>query len=138
MESKTRAQLRRLDPWEVRGAYAWAISMAEKLGLPAGSNLNHILPLAPLAALIREDDSAPLGVALRRAKVGERHVRRLLESSREDIVSQLEKAIRLLKRKANVTDVMATAIYWGPQARRRIATDYFGSEDEPTTSESAA
>jgi CRISPR type I-E-associated protein CasB/Cse2 len=127
LDSRTRAQLRRTDPWEVRGAYEWA-RRAGSLPTFADVSEARLMALAPLASEVRESSAQRLGVALR--GVSEHRVRRLLASDRDDIVDQLRIAVRLLDRKVNVPDLIATALYWGDARRRRVARDYFALEDE--------
>ena len=125
LDSRTRAQLRRLDPWEVRGAYRWVQDAKQSPDL-AGVEDARLMALTPLVAEVREDSGKPLGVALR--GVNENRIRRLLASDREDIVEQLARAVRLAKRSVGVADLVATAVFWGDQRRRQIAADYFGRD----------
>ena len=90
------------------------------------------MAMTPLVAEVREDSGKPLGVALQ--GTSEARVRRLLASEREDIVDQLARAVRLIKRSVSVGDLVATAIFWGDQRRRKIARDYFGPDDGDATS----
>jgi len=83
-------------------------------------------------ALVREETGHSLGQSLRLAKVSERHVRRLLAADRADIDDQLVKIVRLLGKKANIADLVATSIFWGERTIRTIAMDYFGIEDAVT------
>lgn len=127
MDSRARALLRRIDPFEVREAYAWASRVAaHPMFKDKTIDTNRFVALAPLVALVREETDAPLGKSLKRAGINERHVRRLLSADREDINDQLEKMLRLLKKKANIADLVAISIYWGDRTVRRIAMDYFG------------
>jgi hypothetical protein len=79
-----------------------------------------------------------LGKALKRAKITERHVRRLLAADREDVDDQLAKVVRLLGKKANIADLVATSIFWGEKTIRNIAMDYFGTDDEASEPELAS
>lgn len=131
LDNRSRALIRRIDPFEVRGAYEWArrASAHPRLREIAETKL---VSFAPLAALVREEIDLPIGKAMKMANINERHVRRLLSSTRDDIEDQLKKIIRLLKRKANVADVVSTAIYWGEKTSRRVAMDYFGIDEAPS------
>jgi CRISPR type I-E-associated protein CasB/Cse2 len=125
MSARTRAELRRLDPWEVRGAYQWVNSI-KSLPEFAAVEEARLMSVAPLVAEVREDSGKSLGVALR--GVSEGRVRRLLASDREDIQDQLAKAVRLVKRSVSIPDLVSTVIYWGDHRRRQLARDYFGQE----------
>ena len=127
LDSRTRAQLRRLDPWEVRGAYQW-VRNAKQLPELASVEDARLMALTPLVAEVRDDSGKPLGVALK--GVNEHRIRRLLSSDREDIVEQLAKAVRLAKRSVGVVDLVATAVFWGDERRRQIAADYFGRDED--------
>ena len=126
MDARTRAELRRTDPWEVRGAYSWVKAIKT---LPEFATVDdaRLMAVAPLAARVREDSGKALGVALR--GVSEARVRRLLASDREDIQDQLMKAVALVRRSVGVADLVSTAVFWGEQRRRQLAREYFG-EDE--------
>jgi hypothetical protein len=130
LDNRSRALIRRTVPFEVRGAYAWA---RRAVGHPALCNIpeTDLVALAHLAALVREEAELPIGKAMKNANINERHVRRLLASTRDDINDQLEKIIRLLKRKANIADVVTTSYYWGEKRRRQVAMDFFGIDDVP-------
>jgi hypothetical protein len=123
MDARTRALLRRTDPWEVRGAYEWVRRVKATPGLSEVEDAQ-LMKIAPLVAEVREDSPKPLGAALR--DVSEARVRRLLASERDDIVEQLARIVRLLHRRVNVEDLTATAIFWGERRRRKIAREYFG------------
>ena len=129
LDGRVRAQVRRTDPYEVKGAYIWA-RRASSHPLLQGLDEKRLVALSPLAALVREEISQTLGQAMKHAGVNERHVRRLLAAERGDINEQLEKMVRLLGRKVNIADLVATSIYWGEKTARRVAIDYFGIEDE--------
>jgi len=130
LDNRSRALIRRTDPFEVRGAYEWARKASSHPRL-CGLIEAKLVELAPLAALVREEVSQPIGRAMKMANINECHVRRLLASTREDINDQLEKIIRLLKRKADIADIVATAAYWGEKMSRQVAMDYFGLNDVP-------
>ena len=89
-----------------------------------------LVQLAPLAGYVREEIEAPLGKALKNAGINERHIRRLLAASRDDINDQLRKMVRLLGGKVNVADLIATSVFWGEKTIRRVAMDYFSPEKE--------
>lgn len=127
MDARTRAELRRLDPWEVQGAYRWVKGVK---ALPEFATIEdaQLMAIAPLVAQVREDSGKPLGVALR--GVNEVRMRRLLASDREDILDQLAKAVRLAKRSVGITDLVTTAIYWGEYRRRQLARAYFDRADD--------
>ncbi|MCX7170402.1 MAG: hypothetical protein NTY41_08945 [Proteobacteria bacterium] len=125
LDSRSRALIRRTDPFEVRGAYEWARRASGHPRLH-GIAETKLVGFAPLAALVREEIDLPIGTAMKMANINERHVRRLLASTRDDIKDQLTKIIRLLKRKADIADVIATAAYWGEKTSRQVAEDYFG------------
>lgn len=130
LDTRSRAQLRRNDPWEVRGAYLWVARIKQSTGLNSVDDAR-LMRLASLVGEVREDDSEPLGVALAKGEVSELRVRRLLASSPgEDIEDQLARVVRLLKRKVNVADLVKTAIFWGDSKRRELARQYFGVADE--------
>jgi hypothetical protein len=124
MDARTRAQLRRTDPWEVRGAYAWVQRVKGACPELADVADASLMRIAPLVAEVRDVTSDPLGVALKPIK--EARIRRLLATEREDINNQLARIVRLLGRKVNVQDLVATAIFWGEYRRHQIARDYFG------------
>ena len=126
MDAKTRAELRRLDPWEVQGAYRWVrdIKALPEFATVADAQL---MAVAPLVAEVREDSGKPLGVALR--GITEGRIRRLLASDREDILDQLAKAVRLAKRSVGVADLVTTAVFWGEHRRRQLAQRYFGRDE---------
>ncbi len=136
IDQRSRAMLRRTDPFEVRGAYVWATKM---LSIPAfhgrDVSINKLVSFAPVVALVREDSNLSLGKALKAADVNERHVRRLLSADRTDIDDQLEKIIRLLNRKANIADLVVTQVFWGESTARRIAMDYFGVDEHDDAAE---
>lgn len=127
MDARTRAELRRSDPWEVRGAYLW---VKEIKTLPDFATVeeSRLMAVAPLVAEVRDDSGKRLGVALR--GVSQARVRRLLASDREDILDQLAKAVRLVRRSVSIADLAAAAIFWGDQRRRQIARDYFDQGDD--------
>lgn len=129
LDSRVRAQVRRTDPYEVKGAYIWA-RRASGHPLLQGLDEKRLIPLSRLAALVREEIPQTLGKAIKHAGINERHVRRLLAAGRGDINEQLEKMVRLLGRKANIADLVATSIYWGEKTARRVAIDYFGIEGD--------
>ena len=137
LDRKSRALLRRLDPWEVRGAYEWARRMKTLPELAQVSE-EQIIALAPLASEVRESTPCSLGTALRRGSkagasarpVSEARVRRLLASEREDIVEQLAKVVRLVGRSVNMADLIATAVFWGEHRKRRVAREYFGDTSD--------
>jgi hypothetical protein len=127
LDSRSRALLRRTDPYEVREAYVWAARVAaHPMFKDKAIDTNRFVALAPLAALVREETDLPLGKSLKRAGINERHVRRLLSADREGINEQLEKMLRLLKKKADIADLVAVSLYWGDRTVRRIAMDFFG------------
>jgi hypothetical protein len=134
LDSRARAMLRRTDPFEVREAYIWATRVA-KHPMFSQTPINHsrFVQFAPVAALVREETGISLGKALKRAKINERHVRRLLAADRADVDEQLAKIVRLLGKKANIADLVATSIFWGDRKIRTIAMDYFGSDDDSET-----
>ncbi len=115
------AALRRgVDPWEVSGFYKF-IKLYPKIDYKSA-----LAQAAPVVAEIREVSDKSIG-QLCCAQVSERRLRRLLESrNREDLSHQLQSVVRLLKRKANPTDIVETIVYWGEDRRRQIAQDYFG------------
>lgn len=127
MDSKTRAELRRSDPWEVRGAYLWVEQAKAHPSLSMISE-GQLMAVTPLIAQVREDTGKALGVALR--SVSEPRVRRILASDREDIQDQLSKAVRLLKRSVGVIDLTETAVFWGERRRRQLAMEYFSVKVE--------
>jgi len=125
--------LRRTDPFEVRQAYAWAAQVAKHPKFNGKQiNQSRLIAFAPVVALVRAETEHGLGKSLRLAKVNERHVRRLLSADRADIDEQLAKIVRLLGKKANVADLVATSIFWGERTIRTIAMDYFGADDGDT------
>ena len=127
MDSKTRAELSRTDPWEVRGAYVWVEKAKAYPSLSTVADAQ-LMAVTPLIAQIREDSGKPLGVALR--TVSEARVRRILASDRQDIQDQLSKAVRLLRRSVGVIDLTETAIFWGERRRRQLAMEYFSVKVE--------
>ena len=130
MDARTRAELKRADPWEVRGAYAW-VERLRALDSLKDVDQSRLMALAPLIAEVREDTGTTLGSGLRKAGVSEARVRRLLASeSGEDIRAQLARMVRVMGRSAGVVDLVATAIYWGDRKRRQIAQEYFGATGE--------
>lgn len=124
MDSKTRAQLKRMDPWEVRGAYLWVRHIKEIAGFELVTEAQ-LMSLSPLVAQVRGERNETLGTSLRKCNVSESRVRRLLASDRSDIDEQLAKAVRLLNREVNISDLVSTAIFWGDHRRRAVARDYF-------------
>jgi hypothetical protein len=134
--ARARAMLRRTDPFEVKESYVWARQVSKQLGLSENqAEQTRLVKFSPVAALIREDSPLSLGKALKRANIGERHVRRLLASDRSDVDEQLARMVRLLGRKANVVDLTATSIFWGEKRIRAIAMDYFGVDEDATEQE---
>lgn len=132
-DNRARALLRRTDPFEVQQAYLWAAQVAKHPKfLGKQINPSRLIALAPVVALVREEAQHGLGKSLRLAKVNERHVRRLLAADRADIDDQLAKIVRLLGKKVNIADLVATSIFWGDRTIRTIAMDYFGSDDGVT------
>lgn len=127
MDTKTRAQLKRIDPWEVRGAYSW-VQQAKSLQTFEKVTEAQLMSLAPLASQVRSESDKSLGQSLRSRGVSEARVRRLLASDRTDITDQLIKVVRLLDREVNVIDLVSTAVFWGDHRRRDIARDYFGGD----------
>jgi CRISPR type I-E-associated protein CasB/Cse2 len=118
-----RAALRRgVDPWEVRGFYNllqqspdtpdWAVALA-----------------APILADIKQTTDRRIG-QLARGVLSEKRIRRLLNSERDDLVVQIRRLVKMADGKANPDDIVNTLRYWGENARRRIARDYFGGEEE--------
>lgn len=128
LDDKTRAQLKRTEPWEVRGAYQWAEIASQNPALQSARK-EQLMQVVPLVALIVEETNSKLGESLRNAKVSEARVRRLLASDRDDIQDQLRTILRILKRKANIADLAATAIFWGDHQRRKIAAEYFSTSE---------
>jgi CRISPR type I-E-associated protein CasB/Cse2 len=126
LDARARAQLRRADPWEVRGAYEW-VRRVRSLEPFREVSEARLMALAPLAAEVREHSPKGLGEALR--GTSEARFRRLLASDRDDIVDQLHIAVRILGREVNVADLIATALYWGDERRRKVARDYFSLEE---------
>lgn len=127
MDGKTRAQLRRFDPWEVPGAYTW-MGRVRRIPELAMASDTSLMATASLIAEVREDRSGTLGAALR--GVSETRVRRLLASERgDDLCAQLGHMVRILKRSVPIADVIATVVYWGDHRRRKIAQDYFAQDD---------
>ena len=122
-----RAALRRgTDPWEVGGFY-------ELLKKFPDHNKTLLALSAPLLAEIRNTSQTKLGKACRR-RLTERRFRRLLQSrDRDDLVHQLRGVVRILDRSANPVELVDIIQYWGPNMRRRVAQDYFGSSEEPGT-----
>jgi len=128
LDTKSRAQLRRNDPWEVRGAYTW-VGRVKQAGSFDSVDDARLMRLAPLVAEVRENDRDVLGVALAAAGISELRVRRLLASSAgEDVEEQLARVVRLLKRKVNIEDLLKTAIFWGDVKRRELARQYFEAQ----------
>lgn len=132
MDAKTRAQIQRYGPFETAGAYAWASEISAQLERDDKISLevNRLVEYADLAAEVRESIQDRLGISLRKHKVSERNVRRLLGSDRSDIKDQLIKMVRLCKKKANIADLIKIAVYWGDRSRQQIAMDYFGFAEE--------
>lgn len=129
MGSRTRALLKRTDPWEVRGAYEWVKRAKTRANLREIDD-TRLMTLTPMIAEVREDLNEPLGKSLRRAGVSELRVRRLLSSeSGLDVVEQLTRMIRILRRSVGIVDLVETAVFWGDRRRRQIAQDYFGQAD---------
>jgi CRISPR type I-E-associated protein CasB/Cse2 len=129
MDAKTRALLRRTDPWEVRGAYDWVRRAKTRANLSTVED-SRLMTLTPMVAEVREDLGEPLGKSLRRAGVSELRVRRLLASeSGPDVMEQLTKMIRVLRRSVGIVDLIETAVFWGDRRRRQLARDYFGQAD---------
>jgi CRISPR type I-E-associated protein CasB/Cse2 len=126
MNARTRAKLRRTDPYEVREAYEW-VRLAKGRKSLAQANESALMASTPLVAEVRQDSKQTLGEALR--GVNERRVRRLLAADREEILDQLRKAVRLIGRSVNIEDLVATAVYWGEQRRRSLAREYFKQGD---------
>lgn len=139
LDGRARAMLRRTDPFEVREAYIWATRVTSHPHFSA-KQIDHsrLVKFAPVAALVREETGISLGKSLKRAKINERHVRRLLSSERADVDEQLAKIIRLLGKKANIADLVSTSIFWGERTVRAIAMDYFGADDEAGEAESSS
>jgi len=132
-DTRARALLRRTDPFEVRQAYVWANQVAKHHRFKGKQiNPSRLIALAPVVALVREEAGYTLGQSLRLAKVSERHVRRLLAADRADIDDQLAKIVRLLGKKVNIAELVATSIFWGDRTVRTIAMDYFGIDDIAT------
>lgn len=130
LDSRARAMLRRTDPFEVRQAYVWAAQVAKHPNFHGKQiSQSRLVALAPVVALVRAETENTLGKSLKIAKVNERHVRRLLAADRADIDDQLAKIVRLLGRKVNIADLVATSVFWGDRTVRTIAMDYFGADD---------
>jgi hypothetical protein len=125
---------RGIDPFEVPAAYTWARHLAASPEF-GGVDEMRLVSLAPLAAEVREDTGKPLGEALR-AALSERRARRLLAAEREDIVAQLARAVRVAQRRVGVADLIATALFWGDQRRRRLAIQFFRPESAADASTS--
>ena len=92
--------------------------------------------LAYIAALASHVDTnsgkSSFGAACS-GKVSEARMRRLLEADdRDDLHAQLSTALRLLKGVAPLGDLAQGVYFWGDNARRRWATDYYtgGKVDE--------
>ena len=133
MDNKTRALLKRTDPWEVRGAYEWVRRAKSRANLSSVDDAR-LMALAPMVAEVREDTDQPLGKSLKSGGVSELRVRRLLASeSGDDVHEQLTRMIRILRRSIGVADLVETAIFWGDRRRRQIARDYFGQTDADAT-----
>lgn len=117
-----RAALRRgVDPWEVRGFYDLVRAYPD-------IHPNMLALAAPLVAEVRESDTRPLGMAMK-GIIKERQLRRVLAArDREDLVHQLRRVVRILKRHCNHKELVETVAYWGDARRRRVAADYFGME----------
>ncbi len=128
LDTKSRAQLRRNDPWEVRGAYTWVGRVKQSSAFDSVDDAR-LMRLAPLVAEVRENDDDSIGAALAGAGISELRVRRLLASSAgEDVEEQLARVVRLLKRKVNIEDLLKTAIFWGDVKRRELARQYFEAQ----------
>ena len=67
LDARTRGQLRRYDPWEVRGAHEWARKMRER---PELTNVNEaqLVSLAPLGC--RGEQPMTIAYALRSSWIG--------------------------------------------------------------------
>jgi CRISPR type I-E-associated protein CasB/Cse2 len=122
--SADRAALKRgTDPWEVRGFY----------DLQRRYPAIHPLALAqasPVLALIRERSDRNLG-ALCHGALSERRFRRLLQArDREDLAHQLAAVVRILRGRCDPDEIVTTIAYWGDKTRRRLAQDYYGTEEE--------
>lgn len=129
IDAKVRAQLRRTDPFEVPGAYAWAKRVRASEHLKDVEEFRLVRDVASVAAHVRKESEDTLGRRMRRAGISEKSVRRMLESDRDDIADQLTRVIHLVGGEANIEDLVRVLIYWGPNMRRRVAIDYFGSTD---------
>lgn len=138
MDSKTRAQLRRTDPFEVPGVYAWVKKVKQGRGLAEIEDARIIGAAASIAALVRTECTDKMGVRLHAARVSKHHVSRLLASDRDDLGAQMEKVIRLVSRQINIEDLVSNIIYWGPSVRRRIAMDYYSQKEDDGEAETAA
>lgn len=138
MDGKTRSQLRRSDPFEVPGVYAWVKKVKQSQGLTAIEDERIIAVAAPIAALVRTECADTLGVRLQVAGVKARHVSRLLASDRDDLSSQMDKVVRLVNRQINIEDLVSNIIYWGPSVRRRIAIDYYSHKNDDSHTEPEA
>lgn len=85
--------------------------------------------IARVLAFVSNHDSKSLGKALRPV-MSEARLRRLVESDREPLPSQLIGAVRLLRGSANVIELAETIYWWGERRARQLAYDYFGSIKE--------
>lgn len=128
MDTRTRAQLKRTDPWEVRGAYEWVRRVKSRPAF-AGINEAVLMGLAPVIAEVRAERSGSFGKALRGA-ASEIRMRRFLACDRDELNEQLGRMIRLLKREVPIEDIVATAVFWGDARRRQLAQDYFALDDD--------
>jgi hypothetical protein len=126
LDSRTRALVRRTDPYEVRGAYEWVARAKRRASLSSATDAA-LMAVVPLVAEVRQDAGWTLGEALR--GVRERRVRRLLASDCDDVIAQLIKVVRLIGRSVQIEDLVATAIFWDDHRRRKLAQAWFRQSD---------
>ena len=126
MDGRTRALLKRNDPWEVRGAYEW-VRRVKSLPAFSGVSDSILMNLTPVIAQVRADRAGSLGKVLRRT-VSEIRMRRFLACQREDVAEHIGRLVQLLGRQVPIEDVIATVVFWGDARRRKLARDYFDLE----------
>ncbi|MCY4399237.1 MAG: type I-E CRISPR-associated protein Cse2/CasB [Gemmatimonadetes bacterium] len=89
--------------------------------------------LAGVLATVRETDERTVAKALGRksldddgsARLSEPRFRRLMQTPASELMDPMRRLVRMLKGRANVTDLGFSILYWGDGVKRRWIFDYY-------------
>jgi|GEM_PF-6701638 len=129
IERSARSRIKRNNPYDIKAAYVWAQQISENINSPEIEPYR-IVALAPLISGVQHHTELSIGVALKKARISERYVKRLLEADCESVIFKLQKIIKLLDGTINILELVQTVLYWNDLQATRLAASYFGIDDE--------